>query len=92
MAFINIELVTGEKFSYELTPATEYAFEEKFNEGFYKRFREKEKQSDAYWLAWESQRDAAAKGTGSAVKPFGGEYIATLKAVTIDFEATLPNG
>ena len=91
MAYINIELTTGEKSSHEITPAIEYAFEEQFSDGFYKRFREKEKQSDVYWLAWEAMRDAAARGSGNAPKPFGREFIATLKAVSVDFEATRPN-
>ena len=46
--------------------------------GFHKAFRDEEKQSDVYWLAWEVTRRA-----GESVKPFGIDFIETLKSVEV---------
>ncbi len=60
----------------EITPAVEYSFEQYAKKGFHKAFRDEEKQSDVYWLAWEVTRRS-----GETVKPFGIEFIETLKSV-----------
>jgi hypothetical protein len=51
-----------------------------------KAFRDNEKQTDVYWLAWECLRRA-----GIGVKPFGADFIETLEKVEI-LDADHPNG
>lgn len=63
----------------EITPAIEYAFELQMKKGFHKAFREDEKQSDVYFLAWEVTRRS-----GESVKPFGMDFIETLKSVSVE--------
>jgi hypothetical protein len=82
MAHIVVTTNEGLETSYVLSPAIEYAFESEFGEGIYKRFREKERQSDAYWLAWECLRQTNPAG---GVKPFSLDFVKTLKRVDIDF-------
>ena len=62
----------------EITPAVEYSFEQYAKKGFHKAFRDEEKQSDVYWLAWEVTRRS-----GETVKPFGMDFIETLKSVEV---------
>lgn len=62
----------------EISPAVEYAFELYAKKGFHKAFRDEEKQSDVYWLAWEVTRRA-----GEIVPPFGLQFIETLKSVEV---------
>jgi hypothetical protein len=47
--------------------------------GFHKAFRELERQQDVYFLAWVVSRRTA----GETVKPFGMEFIETLKSVEV---------
>jgi hypothetical protein len=46
--------------------------------GFHKAFRDLERQSDVYWLAWEGLRLS-----GVTVKPFGADFLETLKSVEV---------
>jgi hypothetical protein len=46
--------------------------------GFHRAFRDEEKQTMVYWLAWEITRRS-----GETVKPFGIEFIETLKSVEV---------
>ena len=46
--------------------------------GIHKCFREMERQSDIYWLAWECIRRS-----GETVKPFGDAFLETLKGVEV---------
>lgn len=62
----------------EITPRLEYAFELYAKKGFHKAFIEDQKQSDVYWLAWEGLRLS-----GTTVKPFGPDFLDTLKSVDI---------
>jgi hypothetical protein len=62
----------------EITPRLEYAFELYAKKGFHKAFIEDQKQSDVYWLAWEGLRLS-----GTTVKPFGTDFLDTLKSVDI---------
>jgi len=64
----------------EITPAVEYAFEQHYKKGFHKSFREDEFQSSVYWLAWEVTR----RTQGESVKPYGIEFIETLKSVSVE--------
>ena len=87
MASLKIVRADGTESQHEITPAIEYAFEQHAKKGFYKAFREDQKQSDIYWLAWECLRRADAPD----VKPFGDKFLETLKAVEVLGDDS-PNG
>ena len=79
MARLKIVRQDGSVLEGEITPAVEYAFELHTKMGFHRAFRQEEKQSDVYWLAWEITRRS-----GESVKPFGMDFIETLKSVTVE--------
>jgi hypothetical protein len=54
--------------------------------GFHKYFRDEERQTGLYYLAWECLRRS-----GDTVKPFGEQFLETLKKVEI-VDADTPNG
>ena len=68
----------GSDTAHQITPAIEYAFEIYAKKGLHKAFREDEKQTDVYWLAWECIRRS-----GETVKPFGAEFLDTLVRVEV---------
>ncbi len=78
MAKLKITRTDGQVTEHEITPSIEYVFEQTKGKGFHKAFRDDEKQSDVYWLAWECIRRS-----GETVKPFGIEFIDTLKSVEV---------
>ena len=78
MARLKIVRTDGSVIEGEITPAVEYSFELFAKKGFHRAFREEEKQTDGCWLAWEVTRRA-----GETVKPFGIEFIETLKSVEV---------
>lgn len=78
MARLKIKRATGEVSEHQITPRIEYAFELYAKKGFHKAFRDDEKQSDLYWLAWECLRTS-----GENVKPFGADFLDTLSAVEV---------
>ena len=78
MAKLIITRADGAVTEHEITPSIEYAFEQFKGKGFHKAFREEEKQGDLYWLAYECIRK-----TGEIVKPFGAEFLETLKSVEV---------
>ena len=86
MLALKITKASGDETTVEISPAIEYAFEQHFKAGFHKRFRDEEKQSDIYWLAWECLRRS-----GETVKPFGEQFLVDLKKVEI-VDADIPNG
>ena len=79
MAKLKIVRQDGSVIEGEITPAVEYAFELHTKMGFHRAFRQEEKQSDVYWLAWEITRRS-----GETVKPFGIDFIETLKSVSVE--------
>ena len=79
MAKLKIVRTDGSVVEGEITPAVEYAFEQYAKLGFHKAFRDLERQSDVYWIAWEVLRRS-----GETVKPFGIEFIETLKSVSVE--------
>ena len=79
MAKLKIVSNDGSVLEGEITPAVEYAFEQYAKKGFHKAFRDEEKQSDVYWLAWE-----VVRRSGESVKPFGMEFIETLRSVSVE--------
>jgi hypothetical protein len=78
MAKLKIVRQDGSTLEGEITPAVEYLFELHHKIGFHKAFRDEEKQTMVYWLAWEITRRS-----GETVKPFGIEFIETLKSVEV---------
>jgi hypothetical protein len=78
MAKLKIVRNDGTVLEGEITPAVEYAFEQYAKMGFHKAFRDLEQQSHVYWLSWEVTRRS-----GETVKPFGIEFIETLKSVEV---------
>lgn len=78
MASLKIVLTDGTTTECRITPALEYAFEKYHKIGFLKAFREREQQSDLYWLSWE-----ALRRNGVTVKPFGDEFVSTLESVEV---------
>lgn len=78
MAKLKITRADGSVSDHQITPSIEYAFEVYAKKGFHKAFRDDEKQSDVYWLAWECIRRS-----GETVKPFGAEFLETLAKVEV---------
>jgi hypothetical protein len=79
MARLKIVRNDGSVLEGEITPAVEFAFESHHKKGFHKAFRDDEMQSMVYWLAWEVTRRS-----GETVKPFGMDFIETLKSVSVE--------
>ena len=78
MAKLIVTMTDNSVSEIEITPRLEYAFELHFKMGFHKAFREREEQSMVYWLAWEGLRLS-----GVTVKPFGADFLETLKSVEV---------
>ena len=78
MAKLKVTRADGQTTEYEITPLLEYSFEQYAKKGFHKALLEDQKQSDIYWLVWE-----AVRRSGETVKPFGEDFIATLKGVEV---------
>jgi hypothetical protein len=78
MASLKIVQTDGTTTEQRITPAIEFAFEQHHKIGFHKAFRDREQQSDLFWLAWECLRKA-----GVTVKPFGADFVATLESVEV---------
>jgi hypothetical protein len=78
MAKLKVTRTDGSVNEYEITPIIEYAFEQAKNKGFHKALLEDQKQSDIYWLCHE-----AIRRSGETVKPFGEDFISTLKSVEV---------
>lgn len=87
MASLKVKRADGSESVHEITPAIEYAFEQYAKKGFFKAFREDQKQSDIYWLAWECLRRAKAPD----VFPFGDKFLETLHSVEVVADDS-PNG
>ena len=78
MAKLKITRADGSVSDHQITPSIEYAFEVYAKMGFHKAFRDMERQTDVYWLAWECIRRS-----GETVKPFGAEFLETLSKVEV---------
>jgi len=78
MAKLKVTRADNSVTEYEITPLIEYAFELYAKKGFHKALLEDQKQSDIYWLCWESIRRS-----GETVPPFGEKFLETLKAVEV---------
>jgi hypothetical protein len=78
MARLKIVRTDGSTLEGEISPAVEYSFEQWAKKGFHKAFRDDEMQTSVFWLAWEITRRS-----GETVKPFGMDFIETLKSVEV---------
>jgi hypothetical protein len=78
MAKLKITKTDGTVTEQQITPSVEYAFEIYAKKGFHRAFREDEKQTDVYWLAWECLRSS-----GETVPMFGADFLKTLKKVEV---------
>ena len=78
MARLKITRATGEVSEHQIPPRIEYAFELYAKQGFHKAFRNEERQTDVYWLAWECLRIS-----GETEPMFGAEFLDTLKKVEV---------
>lgn len=78
MARLKITRSTGDISEHQITPSIEYAFELYAKKGFARAFRDDEKQTDIYWLAWECLRKS-----GETVPMFGLPFLETLEKVEV---------
>ena len=78
MAKLKITRADGSVSEHQITPSIEYAFEVYAKMGIHKAFRDMERQTDVYWLAWECIRRS-----GETVKMFGAEFLDTLQKVEV---------
>ena len=78
MARLKITRADGSVSDHQITPRIENAFELYAKKGFHKAFREDEKQSDVYMLAWECLRSANVE-----VPVFGPAFLDTLAKVEV---------
>ena len=78
MAKLKVTQVDGTVHDIAVTPKLEWAFENYAKKGLHKAFREDEKQTDVYWLAWECIRRS-----GETVKPFGPDFLESLVRVEV---------
>jgi hypothetical protein len=78
MAKLKITRVDGTVSEHPITPKIEWAFELYAKAGFHKVFRDLERQTDVYWLAWECLRTS-----GQTVPMFGAEFLDTLAKVEV---------
>jgi hypothetical protein len=79
MARLKITRVTGEVTTHQITPAIEYAFEQHFQGGIHKVFRDHERQSDIYWLAHQ----CLLKGGQQVPLTFNTEFLDSLLEVEV---------
>ena len=87
MARLKITRATGEVSEHQITPRIEYAFELYAKKGFHRAFRDDEKQTDLYYLAWECIRTS-----GETVKTFGPDFLDTLSKVEVVDDLPLAQG
>jgi hypothetical protein len=78
MAQLKITRASGEVTTHKISPAIEFAFEAQFNAGIHRRFRDEERQSDIYWLAWK-----CLSVSGAQVEMFGEKFVGTLISVEV---------
>lgn len=78
MAKLQITFVDGKVLEGEVTPLVEYVFEQHYNMGFHKAFREEERQTMVYFLAHE-----IVKRSGEPVDAKFENFLATLKNVEV---------
>ena len=78
MAKLKITRTDGTISEHQITPKIEWAFEIYAKAGFHKVFRDLERQTDVYYLAWECLKTA-----GVEVPVFGALFLDTLAKVEV---------
>jgi hypothetical protein len=78
MAKLKITRTDGTVSEHQITPKIEWAFEIYAKAGFHKVFRDLERQTDVYYLAWECLKTA-----GIEVPVFGALFLDTLAKVEV---------
>ena len=78
MARLKITRADGTVSEHQITPKIEWAFEIYAKAGFHKVFRDLERQTDVYYLAWECLKTA-----GVEVPVFGALFLDTLAKVEV---------
>ena len=78
MAKLKITTTDGTVSEHQITPKIEWAFEIYAKAGFHKVFRDLERQTDVYYLAWECLKTA-----GVEVPVFGALFLDTLAKVEV---------
>ena len=78
MARLKITRTDGTVSEHQITPKIEWAFEIYAKAGFHKVFRDLERQTDVYYLAWECLKTA-----GIEVPVFGALFLDTLAKVEV---------
>jgi hypothetical protein len=78
MAKLKVTRADGQVQEFEISPVLEYSFEQYAKKGFHKALIEDQKQTDVFWICWE-----AIRRSGEVVKPFGEDFISTLKNVEV---------
>jgi len=68
-------LVDGTEHIYSLRPRIIVEFEQKYGKGMAKLFGDDQKLEHLYYLGW-----ATLKANGIIVKPFGNEFLDTIKS------------
>lgn len=79
MAKLKVTRTDGQVQEFEITPVIEVAYEAHVKKGWQKSMIEDGRQTDLYWLCWE-----AIRRSGETVKPFGEEFLSTLKSVDVE--------
>ena len=77
MAQLKVTRASGDESTYAITPVIEFSFEREWKIGFHKAFREEEKQTHIYWLAWKCLSLVQDE------KPFGEPFMATIAKVEV---------
>ena len=75
---LKISQIDGTVSTHRITPAIEVAFEKEMKGGFAKIFRDHERSSDLYWLAWE-----CLSRSGTVVPPYGDAFLESLEGVEL---------
>lgn len=75
---IRVQTTDGVDEIYSLRPRIIVEFEQKYNKGLGKLIAEEQKLEHIYYLSW-----LALKHNGKVVKPFGPDFLDTLKEVTL---------
>ena len=78
MAKLKVTRADGQVQEFEITPVLEYSFEQYAKKGFHPALIVDQKQTDVYWLCWD-----AIRRSGETVKPFGEDFLMTLKEVEV---------
>ena len=75
---VKIVMTDGVEHIYSLRPRIIVDFEQKFNKGLAKLLGEEQKLEHIYYLGWK-----ALQSNGIVVKPFGGDFLDTIKSVEL---------